>query len=81
VKEYGSKYQSGLVDSSGGAAAQISFAAPHLLCDSLSMMGRIPFDDPMPDSWNRCCWLTEEPHESLDVLGHRCHEELLANKL
>jgi hypothetical protein len=51
VKEYGSKYQSGLVDSSGGAAALISFAAPHLLCTSLEFDGhKIPFDDPVPDS-------------------------------
>jgi hypothetical protein len=28
-----------------------------------------------------CCRLAEEPHESLDVLGHRCQEELLTHKL
>ncbi len=27
---------------------------------------------------NRCCRLTEEPHQSLDVLSYRCEEELLA---
>jgi hypothetical protein len=32
------------------------------------------------DSW-RFCWLAEEAHESLDVLGHRCQEELLSNEL
>jgi len=28
----------------------------------------------------RCCQLPEEPHESLDVLGHRCQEELLPHE-
>jgi hypothetical protein len=32
------------------------------------------------DSW-WFCWLAEEAHESLDVLGHRCQEELLSNEL
>jgi hypothetical protein len=27
---------------------------------------------------NRCCRLTEEAHQSLDVLSYRCQEELLA---
>jgi hypothetical protein len=30
---------------------------------------------------NRCCGLAEEAHESLDVLGHRCQEELLPHEL
>ncbi len=30
---------------------------------------------------NRCCRLTEEAHQSLDVLGSRRQEELLTNKL
>src|SRR5450432_2994170 len=30
---------------------------------------------------NRCDWSAEEPHEALDVLGHRCEEELLPHKL
>src|SRR5271166_638088 len=29
---------------------------------------------------NRCCRLTEEAHQSLDVLGYRCQEELLAHE-
>ena len=29
----------------------------------------------------RCCRLAEEPHESLDVLGYRCEEELLPHEL
>src|SRR5438874_7047409 len=28
-----------------------------------------------------CCRSTEEPHQSFDVLGHRCQEELLAHEL
>ena len=28
-----------------------------------------------------CCWLAEEPHQSLDVLRHRCQEELLPHEL
>ena len=27
------------------------------------------------------CWLAEEPHQSLEVLGRRCEEELLPNEL
>jgi len=30
---------------------------------------------------NRCCRLTEEAYQSLDVLSYRCEEELLANEL
>ena len=30
---------------------------------------------------NRCCRLAEEPHQSLDVLGSCCQEELLLNEL
>jgi hypothetical protein len=29
---------------------------------------------------NRCCRLTEEAHQSLDVLSYRCQEELLAHE-
>src|SRR5579863_683911 len=29
---------------------------------------------------NRCGWLTEEAHQSLDVLSYRCQEELLAHE-
>ena len=29
---------------------------------------------------NRCCRLTEEAHQSLDVLSYRCEEELLAHE-
>ncbi|MFZ0939018.1 MAG: hypothetical protein WAN63_06275, partial [Candidatus Sulfotelmatobacter sp.] len=29
---------------------------------------------------NRCCRLTEETHQSLDVLSYRCQEELLAHE-
>jgi hypothetical protein len=58
VKEYGSK-QRGLLGSSGGAAAQISFAAPHLFCTSLE------HNDPKPDSFthqpSRIPDLTEPP--------------------
>jgi len=28
----------------------------------------------------RCCWLAEEAHQSLDVLRSRCQEELLADE-
>ena len=27
-----------------------------------------------------CYWPAEEPHQSFDVLGHRCHEELLPHE-
>src|SRR5207237_10473964 len=30
---------------------------------------------------SRCCRLAEEPHQSLDVLGRRCQEELLSHEL
>jgi hypothetical protein len=30
---------------------------------------------------NRYCRLTEEAHQSLDVLGHGCQEELLSHEL
>jgi hypothetical protein len=30
---------------------------------------------------NGCCGFAEEPHESFDVLGHGCQEELLAHEL
>jgi hypothetical protein len=30
---------------------------------------------------NGCCRLAEEAHQSLDVLGRRCKEELLPNEL
>jgi hypothetical protein len=30
---------------------------------------------------SRCCRLVEEPHQSLEVLGRRCEEELLTNEL
>jgi hypothetical protein len=30
---------------------------------------------------NRCCRFAEEAHQTLDVLGHRCQEELLAHEL
>ena len=32
------------------------------------------------DRPNRRCRLTEEPHQSLDVLSYRCEEELLAHE-
>jgi hypothetical protein len=30
---------------------------------------------------NWCCRLTEEAHQSLDILSYRCQEELLAHEL
>jgi hypothetical protein len=30
---------------------------------------------------NGCCRLAEEPHQSLDVLGRGCKEEVLTNEL
>jgi hypothetical protein len=53
-----------------------SFSAASIACRVFLLSVRLS------GGWqNQCCRLAEEAYESLDVLGHRCQEELLPHEL
>jgi hypothetical protein len=48
----------------------------------LSLLPSFFFSPQLSGSFHRGgCRLAEEPHQSLEVLGRRCEEELLTNEL